>query len=307
MRRLALLVLVACHSDVRHVTHAFVATEPCGQGPYDVHLAAEGKMGSEGIELIACTAHRIRGHVELTIANVPVRSAEFGDGADNGRCLAGGPIVATSSGGGGGGGGSGDAVGPGGRGATPVLVEQPARDDRGIFADELCKPYGLPGEQLMNDTLMSGLSLAPGDDIHVRIWSDAPNDLEGVVFLVRHAISTKTRAEEDKEWAEYEKKHPAKAEAAPAPAPKPAHGAPPAPLAEERPAPPAGGVWIAGYWTWTGTQWGWTSGFWRTDVATPAPRLEVPGEPPGPTSIWVAGTWQLRAGAWVWIGGRWRR
>jgi hypothetical protein len=301
MRRLALIVLAACHSDVVHTTHAFVASEPCGQGPYEVHIKAEGKMGSEGVEVFACTAHRIAGHVEMIAAGMPMRDVAFGDGADNARCMAGGPIVATASDGGRG--GSGGAVGgPGARGATPVLVEEPAHDNGGLIPDDLCKAYGLPGEYLMNDTMTP---LAPGDDITVKIWSDAPNDLEGVVFLVRHAISTHTRAEEDKEWAQYEKEH--AHDPAPPPAPRPDHGAPPPPLAEERPPKPAGGVWIAGYWTWTGTQWGWTSGFWRTDVATPAPRLEVPGAPPGEGAIWVAGTWQLRAGAWIWIGGRWRR
>jgi len=305
MRRLLLVVLAACHPDVRHVTHAFVATEPCGQGPYEVHLKAEGKMGSEGVEVFACTAHRIAGHVEMIAAGIPMRDVPFGEGADNARCMAGGPIVATASGGGGGGGGSGDAGGPGAHGAAPVLAEQPAQDNGGLIPDDLCKAYGLPGEYLMNDTMTTTELLRPGADITVKIWSDAPNDLQGVVFLVRHAISTHTRAEEDKEWAAYDKEH-AK-DPPPPPEPKPDHGAPPAPLAEERPPQPAGAIWIAGYWTWTGTQWGWTSGFWRTDVATPTPRLEVPGEPPGPAAIWVAGAWQLRAGAWIWIGGRWRR
>ena len=309
MRRLLLLVLAACHSDVRHVTHAFVATEPCGQGPYDVHLKAEGKMGSEGVEVIACSTHRIAGHVEMIAAGIPMRNVAFGEGADNARCMAGGPIVATAPGTTGGSSGSGAAGGPGARGATPVLVEQPYTHGDAISADELCAPYGLHGEQLMNDTMTTTELLRAGADITVKIWSDAPNDLQGVVFLVRHAISTHTRAEEDKEWAEWEKEqkqHPSHDPAPPAP--RPDHGAPPAPLAEERPPQPAGAVWVAGYWTWTGAQWGWTAGFWRDDrFATPAPRLEVPGEPPGPAAIWVAGTWQLRAGAWIWIGGRWRR
>jgi hypothetical protein len=308
MRRLAFILLAACHSDVVHTTHAFVATEPCGQGPYEVHLKAQGKMGSEGVEVVACSAHRIAGHVEMIAAGIPMRDVPFGDGADNARCMAGGPIVATAGRDGGGGGGSGVVGGPGTRGVTPTLVEQPAQDNGGLFPDELCKAYGLPGEYLMEDTMTTTDLLQPGADITVKIWSDAPNDLQGVVFLVRHAISTHTRAEEAKEDAEYAKEHAHDPPPPPHhPTPVPDHGAPPPPLAEERPQQPAGGVWIAGYWTWTGTQWGWTSGFWRTDVAMPAPRLEVPGAAPGAGAIWVAGTWQLRAGAWIWIGGRWRR
>ena len=303
MRRLTLLVLAACHPDVRHTTQAFVAGEPCGQGPYEVHIKAEGKMGSEGVEVFACTAHRIAGHVEMIADGRSVRDEAFGDGADNARCMAGGPIVATAADGAGGGGASG-VGGPGARGATPVLVEQAAHDNGGLIPDDLCKAYGLPGEYLMSDTMTR---MEPGGDITVKIWSDAPNDLQGVVFLVRHAISTHTRAEEDKEWAAYDKEHAHDPPPKPEPKPTPDHGAPPPPLAEERPAQPAGAVWVTGYWTWTGTQWGWTSGFWRTDVATPAPRLELPGPPPGEGAIWVAGSWQLRAGAWFWIGGRWRR
>jgi hypothetical protein len=307
MRRIALLLVAACHSDVVHTTHAFVAAEPCGQGPYEVHLKAEGKMGSEGVEVVACTAHRIAGHVEMIAAGIPMRDVAFGEGADNARCMAGGPIIATASAGGGGGSGGGTVGGPGARGATPTLLEEPARDNGGIFADELCKAYGLPGESLMEDTMTTTELLTPGADITVKIWSDAPNDLQGVVFLVRHAISTHTRAEEAKEDEQYAKEHAHDPPAPPHHEPAPDHGAPPPPLAEERPQQPAGGVWITGYWTWTGTQWGWTSGFWRTDVAMPAPRLELPGAAPGAGAIWVAGTWQLRAGAWIWIGGRWRR
>lgn len=305
MRHL-LLLLAACHSDVVHTTHAFVAPESCGQGPYDVHLTAEGKMGSEGVEVWACTPRRIAGHVEMLVNGAPMRNVPFGEGADNGRCVGGGPVVMTS-----GGGASASTSGgaPGMRAAQPVLVAQ-AFDDKGaLIPDDACKAYGLEGDYLMNDTMTP---LAPGADIDVRIWSDAPNDLSGVIFLVRHAISTKTRAEEEKEWA--------KLESEPAPPPthaekKPDHGAPPAPLAEERPgAPSASARWVPGYWTWlapksdpsTGATWGWVAGFWRDDgIAMPAPRIEVPGAAPE-GAVWIGGAWQLRAGGWFWVAGRWR-
>jgi hypothetical protein len=266
-------------------------------------------MGSEGVEVIACTPHQLAGHVELIAAGVPVRTAAFGDHPDNGRCLAGGPIVATAPAAG----ATTVAVasppaGPGARGPTPALVAQPAAAADGISPDEICAPYHLPGQELMIDTMTTTDLLRPGADVHVRIWSDVPNDLQGVVFLVRHAISTHTRAEEQKEWAQLDREPPAH-DVPDQPAPPPDHGAPPAPLAEQRP-PPTGpeAVWIPGYWTWTGAAWGWTGGFWRDDrVATPAPRVELPGPPPGPAAIWVTGSWQLRGGTWVWIGGRWRR
>ncbi|HSN30594.1 MAG TPA: YXWGXW repeat-containing protein [Kofleriaceae bacterium] len=299
MRTLLLLVLAACHGDVVHTTHAFVAPESCGQGPYDVHLTAEGKMGSEGVEVWACTPRRIAGHVEMLVDKRSVRDERFGDGADNGRCVGGGPVVATS----GGTGSAATAAGgaPGTQAAQPVLVAQ-AFDDKGaLIPDDACKAYGLEGMYLMNDTMTR---VAPGADIDVRIWSDAPNDLAGVVFLVRHAISTHTRAEEDKEWAKAEKDGEVEHEQTIAPE----HGAPPAPLAEERPgAPSASARWVPGYWTWTGGAWGWIAGFWREEgVAMPAPRVEVPGVAPLAGAVWIGGAWQLRAGAWIWVGGRWR-
>ncbi len=298
--RYLLVLLAACHGDVRYTTHAFVAPEACGQGPYDVHLKAEGKMGSEGVEVWACTPRRIAGHVEMLVDNRSVRDERFGDAADNGRCVGGGPVVATAS-------GTGSAAttaaggAPGTHAAQPVLVAQ-AFDDKGaLIPDDACKAYGLEGLYLMNDTMTR---VEPGADIDVRIWSDAPNDLAGVVFLVRHAISTKTRAEEDKEWAKAEKDGEVEHEHVFAPE----HGAPPAPLAEERPgAPSASARWVPGYWTWSGGAWGWVAGFWREDgVEMPAPRVEVPGAAPIAGAVWIGGAWQLRAGAWIWVGGRWR-
>jgi len=305
MRILALLpVFAACHADVRHDTHAFVAPAACGQGPYDVHLRADGRMGSEGVEVWACTPRRIAGHVELIADGMPVRDARFGDSADNARCVSGGPVVATAAGDSAARAASGGGA-PGTRSAQPVLVAQAFDDHGALIPDDACKPYGLDGEYLMNDTMTP---MRPGADIDVRIWSEAPNDLEGVVFLVRHAISTHTRAEEEKEWA--------KLEAQPAPAPEkaatekvPDHGAPPAPLAEERAVPASASArWVPGYWVWAGSAWGWIAGFWRDDgVAMPAQRIEMPGPPPAGAAVWIGGGWQLRAGAWVWLGGRWRR
>jgi len=296
--RTLLLLVAACHSDVVHTTHAFVAPEACGQGPYDVHFRAEGKMGSEGVEVWACTPRRIAGHVEMRVGGFAMRDVAFGDAADNGRCVGGGPVVISSGAGTASAGSDGGA--PGTRAAQPVLVAQ-AFDDKGaLIPDDACKAYGLEGLYLMNDTMTP---LEPGADIDVRIWSDAPNDLSGVIFLVRHAISTKTRAEEEKEWASIKPEPAAQHHEEK----KPDHGAPPAPLAEERPgAPSASARWVPGYWTWTGAAWGWVAGFWRDDaVAMPAPRIEVPGAAPE-GAVWIGGAWQLRAGAWIWVSGRWR-
>jgi len=42
------------------------------------------------------------------------------------------------------------------------------------------------------------------------------------------------------------------------------NGPPPAPLPEDRPAPPtAGAIWVNGYWHWTGAQYTWIPGHWE--------------------------------------------
>jgi hypothetical protein len=310
-----LLLLVGCSNSLRSKTHSFVADTPCGQGPYDIHLKADGMTGEEGLEVIACSAHALRGTAEFTIGHIPMQSTKFGDDVpvDNGRCLARpiGPATAGNA--------SGNATSAADGGtpagatrAAPVLVERPYSGSESPFADELCKQYGLPAQTLMIPTLTR---TEPGDDLHLRLWSDAPNDLEGAVFLVRQMTSKKSKAEMDKEWEKEAAKREREAAKHPHRDPPrreeprvPQHGPPPAPLAEARPQQPAvTATWIAGYWQWTGTQWGWVAGFWRDDrLAMPAPRIEVPGAPPGETAVWVGGVWTLRAGAWIWIGGHWR-
>ena len=71
-------MLASC-ADIRTEMRAFVSTTPCGQGPFDVHLVADGRTGEEGVEVIACTAHSLVGHVELTANKLPLYSSTLGD------------------------------------------------------------------------------------------------------------------------------------------------------------------------------------------------------------------------------------
>jgi hypothetical protein len=314
---LAAAAASACNSD-RLRTHAFVAPAPCGQGPYDVHLRADGTTGGEGIEVIACTPRRLSGHVVVLASSIELANQTFGDVADNQRCVAGRPTVTAISTAGAGGTteGAGPA-GPAGPGtAAPTLIERPFTGSETPFADDLCRRLGLPAQEIMRSTLLTRTDATsiprPGDDLHVRLWSDAPNDLEGVVFMIRQVTSKKTPAQMErevtKELAKAERHHDSSPPARTAP-PPPDHGPPPAPLLEDRPPSPGiAAVWTPGYWTWTGSAWGWIAGFWRDDRAVlPAPRVELPGAPPASDAVWIGGTWQLQAGAYVWIGGRWRR
>jgi hypothetical protein len=69
--------------------------------------------------------------------------------------------------------------------------------------------------------------------------------------------------------------------------------APPAPVVETIPPPPAPGyVWQPGYWAWNGVQYVWVPGSY---VAVPYP-----------SAVWVPGNWVSRGGGWVWVAGHWR-
>ncbi|HEY4058295.1 MAG TPA: hypothetical protein VGM39_16900 [Kofleriaceae bacterium] len=312
---LLLFVVAGCNS-YHTKTHAFVATEACGQGPFDVVLPAQATTGGEGMEVIACTPRRLAGHVELRISYMPTRATDFGDVADNQRCLAGGPVVVTE----GVGAASSATVGGGGGGhavetTSSNLVERPFTGSETPFADDLCKEYGLTAQTILGVTTMAradNIWLKAGDPLHVRIWSDMPNDLEGVFFMVRQVIdneSVEHVAKEQKKYEREQREHPhtaeveqprRSAEAMPEP--------PPPPLAEERPAAPtAQAIWISGYWVRSGDRWGWIAGFWRDDrYAMPAPQVEIPGEPPRLGAVWIGGSWTVRAGGQVWVRGRWR-
>ena len=305
--RLALaFVLVACNS-FEYRTYEFEPTATCGQGPFDLEIPSDGTSAEDGVEVIACTPRRLAGQVQLSAGDIPLPSHAFGDVADNQRCLAGGGAVVTtvttrstasaST--------PAMAGGAGGASVASGLVARPYRGTESAFGEDLCAAYGRRMQVIAIPTTVSrhtdAIGLVAGARFHVRIWSDLPNDLSDVIFLVRQLRSPHA--------PEHSQPEPAAAHddtIAERP-PVPSHGPPPPPLTEEGPsAPRAGTRWTPGYWTWTGRAWGWLAGSWR-DAAAPPMRVEDPGAPPAPSAVWIVGTWQLRAGAWVWIGGRWRR
>lgn len=70
--------------------------------------------------------------------------------------------------------------------------------------------------------------------------------------------------------------------------------APPAPVVEAVPAPPAAGyVWQPGYWSWNGVQYVWVPGAY---VAAPYMG-----------AAWIPGRWIRHGDGWVWAAGHWRR
>jgi len=69
-------------------------------------------------------------------------------------------------------------------------------------------------------------------------------------------------------------------------------GPPPAPVPEQRPAPPAPqSVWVAGYWHWTGMQYSWIPGHW---------------DAPPPGATWAAPVYSSRDGKYFYESGGWR-
>lgn len=69
-------------------------------------------------------------------------------------------------------------------------------------------------------------------------------------------------------------------------------GPPPAPMGEERSAPPsAQAIWVGGYWHWTGMQYAWIPGHWET---------------PRPGATWSAPVYSVRDGRYIYENGGWR-
>src|SRR5271170_294008 len=89
------LGVVACNSFNYH-THEFIAGTACGQGPYDVHIPADGTTAEDSVEVFVCTPRRIAGHVEVTIGGLHDNET-FGSDADNQRCVAGAGVVTATA------------------------------------------------------------------------------------------------------------------------------------------------------------------------------------------------------------------
>ena len=306
-----LLFAIGCHSDFQTQTRSFVAPTRCGQGPFEVHVTADGTTGGDGVEVLACTPRRrLAGHVEVSAGTLVLVNQAFGDVADNQRCVGGAParaVTATSAA------VTGGNAGTGGGSTAPAataLIERPFTDAE-TLSDELCTRIGLESQRIVMPTMLSSTGakdeLATGQDFRIRIWSDTPNDLDHVVFMVRKLTSTHSREDNRKEQASRDRSHDTTATPTTTSTVVEEHGPPPAALAEvQQEQTSAAATWVPGYWTWTGSEWGWLAGFWRVDPAMPAPRVELPGAPPAVNAIWIGGTWQRQGTTWIWNRGRWR-
>jgi hypothetical protein len=194
----------------RPTVRYFIPPARCGQGPYEIRVPA---AHSDWIELWAAYAlspRALRGYHD---SSSPLSGSGSGsrfsnDAPDNARCALtaseqqeadraaarlSAPTEAVAAGRAGPPGGVPRAPGDLPPGAPTRLREIPRPDPypRG-------RRYDLGAEHWTNRS-PDGSSLwkSNAPEVIIRIWFDAPNDLEGVVFVVEHATATITIPEAD--------------------------------------------------------------------------------------------------------------
>jgi hypothetical protein len=193
------------HEDHRRLVLA--SSRPCAQGPFEVRLQAAGARWGEAFILEAHSPRPLRGRYSLSAPGRTVDGAFGGPGPlDNARCVAApaelpaGPDAPGPAPG---------EPGPRPRAArvapppppapaadVPVLVEAP---------DFSPPPGALPGGLFHISFPSGGLDAPPplpaGADVVVRLWSDEPNDLSQVFFVLRHVVVRPSVS--DEEWVRH--------------------------------------------------------------------------------------------------------
>jgi hypothetical protein len=201
-----------------------------------------------------------------------------------------------------------------------------------VRVDELPTSCDYDAHVVDYTTFVPGDGIALDGHLVIDLWSDEPNDLAGVVFVVeQHAVVPDMTVER---WHAYQdaklawrKRYDAflNGEVAsgrsswidssvtmPPPPPPRTETAPPRPSRNAR--------WVAGYWQWAEGAFHWIVGMWEvpdSDIAQdltvhaptppPAARAEPPDGPaPATTAVWTPGQWQWDGRAYVWIAGSWR-
>lgn len=314
-------------------------SDRCGQGPYRIQGEALRAKYGERASIYACGKHAISGSYAITTLRdkqAPYSSNEssFGSSFDNEACK--GRETAVTSGGPGGGGttsGGGTAVrGKGGGTAVSPSTIKPVAlvKEQGATVPENCErthfiDYGWTS---------ADDSVALDGGFTIDLWSEEPNDFEGLVFVIeRHAVVSdmtldrwkKFKADSDAWYAVYKANLDLNVRAGhvtlgewkvktPPPPPPRAEAQPPRPSKNAR--------WIPGYWLYAETKFHWITGLWdvpeedikrELTVEAPKPppaepvRIEPPKEPqPTRTAVWTPGNWQWDGRVYVWVEGAWR-
>jgi hypothetical protein len=312
---------------------AYRAGDRCGQGPYRIETDSLRARYGEQIVVYACGPHEISGSYRLTVERKG-RTAEasdhaFGFGRGNEACKASRAAVAPAASGTASGAGTPGAGGRGARSAAPPATVKPTTLARVAGVPEQCQ---IRSWMLDSTYEMVGDGIALDGHLIVDIWSDEPNDLEGLVFVIEkkavvadmtvarwQAFQDAERAWHDRymaflngEVASGRTKLIDMTVKTPPPPPARAEAPPPRPSRNAR--------WIPGYWQYDAAAFHWIAGLWQVpdeDIAQdltvhapkppPAAPVERPQEPrPMATAVWTSGQWQWDGRAYVWIAGAWR-
>jgi WXXGXW repeat (2 copies) len=310
-------------------------TDRCGQGPYRFESDSLRAKFGERMVIYACGKHMISGNYRITTTRkaLPANSSEstFGFHHDNEACKA-RELAATSgvASGGGGGAPAGDAKGQhGGATATAPAKVKPVTLEQATSVPEDC----VRSSVLDSSWISAEDGIAIDAHFVVDLWSDEPNDLDGLVFVVEKSAADAGMTLE--RWHAYQNAEnawfkaymanldievragrtriiEAKVKTPPPPPPR-AEVQPPRPSRHAR--------WIPGYWFYEDAKFHWIAGLWdvpeedvqralTVQAPTPppaAPAHDQPTEPqPTSTAVWTPGSWQWDGRAYVWVAGAWR-
>jgi hypothetical protein len=314
---------------------AYRPPQGCGQGPYTVRFETLGAQYGEDYEVYACSRHSLRGDYRVrTEGREDGEARSFGWGEPgNERCVASEAELAR--------GGEGSAEGaPAREGRAARRGRRAARaTEASSLALEASEatfercPEGTHETNFTSHWFVShqGPAIERGLEVTLEIWSAAPNDLDGALFVVeQRGVPDAVTADAWREyldrydaWIDRYREHSDRQVASgrshyvddTAASAEP----PPAPRAETRPPRASENAeWIAGYWHRAG-DWVWIAGFWRVppeDVEReltvhaprppPRPREEARAAAPAPEAVWTSGYWQWDGAAYVWVEGAWR-
>jgi hypothetical protein len=315
-------------------TAVYRPTDACGQGPYRLETDTLHTAYGERLYVYACGKHAIQGNYRITNTHKgstpSTKEASFGFSRENGACTA-HEVTTTTAGSSGG-----TGVGPrasGGRSNGPAIAA-PATLKPVALERATAIPADCVRTQVINtSTVTTGGGLTSEWHIQIDLWSDVPNDLDGLVFVVERSNVRPDMTPEG--WAAfiaagdaYHAAYMANLEVnvksgrtrildskvtAPAPPPPRVETQPPRPSQNAR--------WIPGYWLYEDASFHWLAGLWEVPEAdvqraltvqapTPPPAEPARDEPTDPApvraAVWTPGSWQWDGRAYVWIAGAWR-
>lgn len=311
--------------------------ERCGQGPYRMEVPALAARYSEQLVVYACGRREVSGALRLTVIDRDGRQRTderaYGWSRDNKACVAApeeraqlAPATQAPK-----------ADPPAGRGrrrGSPTsAAEAPAAPALEVVHEI---PPDCPSRSFVLDqrwTMEDGIPL-DRSRFTLELWSEEPNDLEGLVFVVEQRAPSASMTRE--QWAAYRAAEALWYERYKAASDEDLRSGrtvrlddkvraptPPAPRRETPPLRPSkNAVWIPGYWHHEAGEFHWLVGFWRvppSDVAQqltaraprppPPPRAEPAVrkvEAPSQRAVWTPGYWQWDGQAFLWVKGAWR-